>query len=86
MLAYDTIIQIPADEILTGDIIDTRCGIGDHAWKAVTGKRIIERTHGADRVELTLDTDAMCNTRETSASTTYRVIPASPLRGTGQEN
>jgi hypothetical protein len=80
MLAYDTIIEIPADEILTGDIIDTRCGIGDYAWKTVTAKRIIER-HRVDRVELTLDTDAMCNTRETRASATYRVIPASPLRG-----
>lgn len=82
MLAYDTIIEIPADEILVGDIIDTRCGIGDCAWKAVTAKRIIERTHGADRVELTIDTGAMCNTRETVASSIYHVIPASPLRGT----
>lgn len=81
MLAYDTIIEIPADEILPGDIIDTCCGVADYAWKTVTAKRIIER-YKVDRVELTLDTDAMCNTRETSASSTYRVIPASPLRGT----
>jgi hypothetical protein len=81
MLAYDTIIEIPADEILPGDIIDTRCGVADYAWKAVTAKKIIER-YGVDRVELTLDTDAMCNTRETSANSTYRVIPDSPLRGT----
>lgn len=81
MLAYDTIIEIPADEILTGDIIDTRCGIGDYAWKTVTAKRIIENNHGKDRVELTLDTDAMCNTRQSVADSIYRVIPASPLRG-----
>jgi hypothetical protein len=82
MLAYDTIIEIPADEILPGDIIDTRCGIADYAWKTVTATRVIERTHGADRVELTLDTDAMCVTRESSAHTIYRVIPDSPLRRT----
>lgn len=82
MLAYDTIIEIPADEILPGDIIDTRCGVADYAWKTITATRVIERSHSADRVELTMDTDAMCNTRESVASSIYRVIPASPLRGT----
>lgn len=81
MLAYDTIIEIRADEILVGDIIDTRCGVADYAWKTVTATRVIERTHSADRVELTINTGAMCNTRETPAYSTYRVIPASPLRG-----
>lgn len=81
MLAYDTIIEIPADEILPGDIIDTRCGVADYAWKTVIAKKITER-YSVDRVELTLDTDAMCKTRESVATSIYRVIPASPLRGT----
>lgn len=81
MLAYDTIIEIPADEILVGDIIDTRCGVADYAWKTVTATRVIERTHSADRIELTLDGRGISRTRESSACSTYRVIPASPLRG-----
>lgn len=77
MLNYDTVVTRRADEIIPGDMIDTKCGIGDHAWKFVTASRVIER--GApheDRVELTLDTDAMCRTRESVASSTYEVIPA----------
>jgi hypothetical protein len=77
MLNYDTIVTRRADEILSGDFVDTCCGIGDLAWKRVERVRYIDRSHPfQDRVELTLDTDAMCRTKETPAGTTYRVIPA----------
>lgn len=77
MLNYDAIVTKRADEIIPGDILDTRCGVADYAWKTVTKIRYIDvDVPGCqDRVELTLDTDAMCPTREASADAEYRVIP-----------
>lgn len=77
MLNYEAITTKRADEIIPGDVFDTRCGVADLAWKTVLRVRVIERAAPhQDRIEVTLDTDAMCPTRQMVASSTARVIPA----------
>lgn len=77
MLNYEAIVTKRADEIIPGDIIDTRCGVADYAWKPVTHVRYIDQAApNQDRVELTLDARGISRTRNTTAGTEYRVIPA----------
>jgi hypothetical protein len=76
MLDYDSITEVRADRIMPGDIFDTHCGVADYAWKTVLSVRYIDRPAPLkDRVEITLDTDAMCPTRELSVDSLERVIP-----------
>lgn len=77
MLNYEAITTKRADEIIPGDVFDTRCGVADLAWKTVLRVRVIERAApNQDRIEITLDTDSLGCTREMVASSTARVIPA----------
>lgn len=76
MLNYEAITTKRADEIISGDVIDSRCGVADYAWKTVTSVRYIDRpAPNKDRVELTLDGRGISRTRETAADVEYRVIP-----------
>jgi hypothetical protein len=78
LLAYETAIEVRADEIISGDILDMKTA---HAWERVLRVRYIEvDTPGcSDRVEVTVDTDSMCCTTEYRAGWTVRVIPG-PMR------
>jgi hypothetical protein len=76
MLDFAKNRKMIAGEIIPGDHIDTRCGIGDLAWKRVTRVRLIEHTTTPDEIELTLDTDAICKTRIVYINTEFNTIPA----------
>jgi hypothetical protein len=76
MLDFTKSRKVAAGEIIPGDSIDTRCGIGDLAWKRVTRVRLVEHTATADEIEITLDTDAICKTRIVYINTEFNAIPA----------
>jgi hypothetical protein len=65
-----------ADELIPGDRFDTRCGIGLAPFRTITRVRIEEndRPGSQDRVEITFDTDAMCNIRMFLANSIVRVL------------
>lgn len=46
------ITQLRADELIPGDIIDSRCGVGEYAWVRVVLVRVEEvgRPGAADRI------------------------------------
>ena len=71
-----------ADEILPGDMFDTRCGAGDLAFEEVLVKRFIENDEAGqeDLVELRLNTTGMSATKTLRCGRVARIIPASPLR------
>lgn len=76
------ITLIAADEILPGDLFDTRCGAGDLAFEEVLVKRFIENDEAGqeDVVELRLSTPSISATKTLRCSQMVRVIPCSPLR------
>jgi hypothetical protein len=77
MLAYETAIQVRADEIISGDILN----IGNISWHPVLRVRYVDvdAPGFSDRVEVTVDTDAICCTEEYRAGWTVQVIPG-PMR------
>lgn len=77
MLDYETAIQVRADEILSGDVLN----IGNISWDRVIRVRYIEvdAPGQSDWVVVTIDTDAICCTEEYRAGWMVEVIPG-PMR------
>lgn len=75
------IIEIQAQALEVGDVYDTRCGIADLAFAVITSVRHVTFPGGGDRVEITYEGDAMCNSRRLVATSTVRIeveVPDAP--------
>ena len=70
------IVTRRADSIIPGDILDTRCGTGDLAYAKVLSVRVIENSAplAQDRIEVTLEGDAISNTRLLLAGSLVRTV------------
>lgn len=77
MLAYETAIQVRADEILSGDILN----VGNISWDRVIQVRYVDvdAPGCSDRVVVTVATDAICCTEEYRVGRMVTVIPG-PMR------
>lgn len=75
MLNYDKAILIRADEVITGDTLDTKCGVADLAWEQIVKVHVEEYRYGQDRMRFTLNTDGLSRTRTFNGSSMVRVIP-----------
>lgn len=75
MLNYAKAVLVRADEVISGDTIDTKCGIADMAWSKVIKIAVDEYRSNQDRIVMTLASDAISNTRTFVGSSMVRVIP-----------
>lgn len=80
MLARDTAIQVRADEVISGDVLN----IGNIGWHRVIRVRYVDvdAPGHSDRVVVTVDTDAICCTEEYHAGWAVSAIPG-PMRRKG---
>jgi hypothetical protein len=68
-----TVIEMRADELVPGDVFDTRCATGDYA--KILKVRVLENDApgSQDRIEVKYETDAMSNTRTFLADSIVRL-------------
>jgi hypothetical protein len=73
-----TITETQAAELKVGDVYDTRCGVGDLAYATITSVEHFTLPGGGDRVGITYEGDAICNSRILVAGSTVRVKVETP--------
>jgi hypothetical protein len=66
---------VRADEVIPGELFDTKCGVGDLAFCKVISTQIIEDNHPGhqDRVEIRYESDSISPTRVLMASYPVRI-------------
>ena len=72
------IIEIKAADLNVGDVYDTRCGVGDLAWATITHVEHFTLPGGGDRIGITYEGDAICNSRILVARSTVRIKAETP--------
>lgn len=74
------ITKLRADELIPGDVIDSRCGVGEYAWVRVVSVRVeeINRPGAADRIVIEY-VDTVGNVRM-GERTTRRMLGSSLVR------
>lgn len=69
------VVELRADELIPGDVFDTRCGVGDTAFHEITNVRVIENDAPGqkDRIEIRYASDSISPTRTLLADSKVRV-------------